>query len=73
MCVMDREASWRGRAVKLIDRIKHLFPNPDEIETWQLCEELILSAVSTCEQITKFGIESENAMALDQSNGIIFT
>ena len=63
MCVMDREATWRERAERVVNRVNDAFPRP-EFKNWGLCEELILSATATSEQISIFDIETENAARL---------
>ncbi len=60
---MVRETTWHERAEKIVNRICKAFPAP-EFENWDLCEELILSSIAACEQISKFGIETENAAQL---------
>ena len=60
---MDIKTSWFERAEKVVNRVHSVFPNP-EFENWELCEELKLSTIATCEQIQQFNIETENAALL---------
>ena len=57
---MAKGASWYKRAEKIVNRVNRIFPNP-EFKNWKSCEELILSAIVTCEQVNKFKIETKNA------------
>ena len=54
------KASWQQRSVKVVNRVCKNFPKPD-FENWSVCEELLLSALATCEKIDEFSIETKNA------------
>ncbi len=60
---MDRKIKWHKRAENIVNRVNTAFPSPD-FENWGLCEELILNAISTYEQIIRFKIETEIAVLL---------
>jgi hypothetical protein len=38
---MDKESTWHEWAERLVKRVRNAFPNPEEFDNWELCEELI--------------------------------
>ncbi|MCX7096359.1 MAG: tetratricopeptide repeat protein [Methylococcales bacterium] len=59
----DKEKSWRERAERVVNRVNDAFPEP-RFQNWELCEELLLTAMAVYNQIEKFNIKTEIAALL---------